>query len=60
LTDGRANIALDGTADRSKAGEDAQRLGRVHAANGTSSIVLDASRRPQAPARDLAASLDAE
>ncbi|MEM6669222.1 MAG: magnesium chelatase subunit D [Pseudomonadota bacterium] len=60
LTDGRANIALDGTADRSKAGEDAQRLGRVHAANGTSSIVIDASRRPQAPARDLAASLDAE
>ncbi|MCY0152695.1 VWA domain-containing protein [Hoeflea alexandrii] len=44
LTDGSGNIALDGKADRVRAGEDAQMLARHGAALGYRSILIDISR----------------
>lgn len=52
LTDGRANIALDGRADRQAAAEDAGCLARLLAARGMASLVIDTGTRPD---RSLAA-----
>lgn len=46
LTDGRANIALDGRADRTAAAEDAVRMGRAMAAAGIGGLVIDTGNRP--------------
>ena len=54
LTDGNANVALDGTADRSRAREDAERIARSYAASGIRSVVIDVARRPRADAALLA------
>jgi magnesium chelatase subunit D len=59
LTDGRANIALDGTANRERAAEDATRLARALRATGTPAVVIDTANRPQEALRALACSLDA-
>jgi magnesium chelatase subunit D len=59
LTDGRANIALDGTANRERAGEDATRLARALRATGTPAVVIDTANRPQEALRALAGVLDA-
>jgi magnesium chelatase subunit D len=59
LTDGRANIALDGTANRERAGEDATRLARALRATGTPAVVIDTATRPQEALRALAGALDA-
>jgi len=53
LTDGRANIALDGTADRARAAGDATRIARTLA--GTEALVIDCGTRPTPALRDLAA-----
>ena len=53
LTDGRANIALDGSADRRKAAEDAQKLARKAQADGLGALVIDMSKRPQTGLRAL-------
>jgi magnesium chelatase subunit D len=59
LTDGRANIALDGCANRQQATDDAHAMARWLRAHGTPAIVLDLATRPQpalaALARDMAA-----
>jgi Mg-chelatase subunit ChlD len=60
LTDGSGNIALDGKADRVRAGEDAQMLARHGAALGYRSILIDISRRPREATRDLARSMQAQ
>lgn len=52
LTDGRANIAMNGAADRKAAGEDATTLARHIRAHGVDAIVLDLGQRPT---RDLSA-----
>lgn len=52
LTDGRANIALDGTADRARAAEDALAVGR--SLIGTDTLVIDCGTRPSASLRELA------
>lgn len=57
LTDGRANIALDGTADRAMADADAQRLARAIMAAAIPTIVLDIANRPQPALHRLADSL---
>ena len=57
LTDGRANIALDGTAHRQAAGEDAQTVARALALQGTPSLVIDMGTRPQPPLAALADTL---
>lgn len=46
LTDGRANIALDGTASRIPAGTDAEMMAQNIAAQNIASIVIDVSNRP--------------
>ena len=54
LTDGRANIALDGSANRKQAGKDAMAMARWVAAVGTSTVVIDLGTRPQPALADLA------
>ena len=58
LTDGRANIALDGTANRALAGEDATRMARVLCAQNTPALVIDTGKRPADALRDLAVVLN--
>jgi magnesium chelatase subunit D len=59
LTDGRANIALDGTPGRPQAGEDAERMARLYRSEGLPAAVIDTATRPSQPARDLAAAMGA-
>ena len=59
LTDGRGNIALDGSADRPRAEVEAERLaGQVRAA-GFPALVIDVANRPQPGLRALAGLMDA-
>jgi len=60
LTDGRANIARDGTPGRGKAGEDALASARAFAQSRLSSLFVDTSLRPDAPTRALAAAMGAK
>jgi magnesium chelatase subunit D len=59
LTDGRANIARDGTPGRSKAGEDALQAARAFAADGLSCLLIDTSPQPQPTAQALAQAMRA-
>ncbi|PWR03092.1 magnesium chelatase ATPase subunit D [Meridianimarinicoccus roseus] len=59
LTDGRANIALDGSAGRTQAGVDAAQMARALRAAGIPALVLDTGARPQPALRDLAAKMGA-
>lgn len=54
LTDGRANIALDGTANRPQAGQDAGRLARMVAAAGIPAVVIDTGFRQTPALHELA------
>lgn len=54
VTDGRGNIALDGSANRAAAEQDAQRLARVFAATGIPALVIDIATRPQPSLAGLA------
>ena len=47
LTDGRANMALDGTANRTQAATDAQAIARALSAARVDSIVIDTGKRPE-------------
>ena len=55
LTDGRANIARDGTADRRRAVADAHDIAGLLKEAGIPSLLLDASTRPGPEVADLAA-----
>ena len=59
LTDGRGNIALDGTPSREQSEIDTQKLARALRAAGMPALVIDTANRPQAALRALAATLDA-
>jgi magnesium chelatase subunit D len=59
LTDGRANIALDGTPGRAKATEDATAAARRFCALGHDALWLDTAPQPQAAARELALAMGA-
>jgi magnesium chelatase subunit D len=59
LTDGRANITLDGTADRAQAQADAQTLARLLRTTGVPALVIDTGNRPEQTLRSLAATMDA-
>ncbi|SEK96219.1 protoporphyrin IX magnesium-chelatase [Roseovarius nanhaiticus] len=59
LTDGRANIALDGSPDRARAGEDAAEMGRAIAASGASALVVDMGARPETALETLASAMHA-
>jgi magnesium chelatase subunit D len=54
LTDGRANIALDGTANRAQAAEDAGRMAALIAGAGLAAVVIDTGFRPTPALQDLA------
>lgn len=59
LTDGRGNIALDGTADRPKAEEEATLLARQIRLSSTPALVIDVANRPQPSLKALAQIMDA-
>jgi magnesium chelatase subunit D len=59
LTDGRGNIARDGSAGRPKAMEDAHQAALQLRAGGFQTLLLDTSPQPQAPARQLALAMGA-
>jgi magnesium chelatase subunit D len=54
LTDGRANVALDGATDRGSADADAMRMARALRARGSPALVIDMSQRPQRQLAELA------
>ncbi|MEL7213986.1 MAG: magnesium chelatase subunit D [Pseudomonadota bacterium] len=57
LTDGRANIALDGTANRSAAGEDADKMAKSLRSHAIDCLVIDMSNRPQQALKQLSETL---
>ncbi|MEL6794148.1 MAG: VWA domain-containing protein, partial [Pseudomonadota bacterium] len=59
LTDGRANIALDGTASREQAAEDALTQARAIGAMGFGGAVIDTGRRPEPALTKLAQAMEA-
>ena len=59
LTDGRANIALDGSAGRARAAEDAGTIGAALRAHGIPSVIIDTSRRPHPDLSRLAQTMAA-
>ncbi|MDG1335760.1 MAG: magnesium chelatase subunit D [Tateyamaria sp.] len=59
ITDGRANITLDGNANRSQAASDAEQMAGALRASGISSLVLDMSNRPQPALQALGKILNA-
>ena len=54
LTDGRSNIALDGTADRNQAAQDAADVARQLSACGIEGLVIDTGTRPERALATLA------
>ncbi|MCB1456281.1 MAG: VWA domain-containing protein [Nitratireductor sp.] len=60
LSDGRGNIALDGTANRERAAEEANSLARQCGAMGFRSIFIDIAQRPRETARELASAMNAD
>ncbi len=59
LTDGRANIALDGTANRAQAAADAQRMAQQAQSESIQGLVIDVSKRPEKALQSLASHLAA-
>ena len=59
MTDGRANVGLDGAGGRQRAQDDAVNIARMIRRDGALSIVIDTSPRAQQPARVLAETLAA-
>lgn len=58
LTDGKANIAADGSQSRQKAGEDAEAAARRIALSGHKAAVIDIGPRRQPEAAAVAAAMD--
>ncbi|NNF23639.1 MAG: magnesium chelatase subunit D [Rhodobacteraceae bacterium] len=59
LTDGRANIALDGSVNRDQAAGDATKIAKTLRRLGHAALVIDTGNRPQPGLQTLAATLDA-
>ncbi len=59
LTDGRGNIALDGTPDRAAAASETARFAREIAAQATPTVVIDTGMRARPALQELAASMRA-
>ena len=59
LTDGRANIARDGSPGRARAGDDALVAARRMRVDGFAALLLDTSPQPQETARALAEAMGA-
>ncbi|MBK5964089.1 magnesium chelatase ATPase subunit D [Thiocystis minor] len=59
MTDGRANVARDGTGGRTRAGEESLAAARVVRSLEITALVIDTSPRPQQQGRDLAKEMGA-
>jgi magnesium chelatase subunit D len=59
MTDGRANVSLDGSTGHGAAGEEALTAARLLGARQWDALVVDTSRRPRPKARALAEAMDA-
>ncbi len=59
LTDGRGNVARDGTLDRARATEDGLAAGRAVRSAGIAAVVIDVSPRPGPAAARLASEMGA-
>ncbi len=59
LTDGRANVALDGQPDRPRAGDEALAAARAVRAEEIATLLVDTSPRPRQVARQLAEAMAA-
>ncbi|MBK1721192.1 magnesium chelatase subunit D [Thiocystis violacea] len=59
MTDGRANVARDGSGGRARAGEEATSAARAVRALEITALVIDTSPRPQQQGRDLAQEMGA-
>ena len=59
LTDGRTNIARDGTPGRETASRDALNAARTFAQSATAALLIDTSPQPSAAAQAIAAALGA-
>ncbi|MEL6583023.1 MAG: magnesium chelatase subunit D [Pseudomonadota bacterium] len=59
LTDGRANICLDGAPGRRQAAEDASKAARAFRQEGFAAVLIDTANRPQASAEALAGEMGA-
>lgn len=57
LTDGRANVALDGTPGRGAATQDATAIAQAIRAQGTDALIIDTGNRPEPALRDLSGTL---
>lgn len=60
MTDGRANVARDGSGARSQAADDANLAARRLAGSGIRSVVIDIAARPRDDARMLAGLMNAD
>ena len=60
MTDGRANVARDGTSGRAQADADAMAAARHLGASAIKSVVIDIAARPRDDARLLAAAMGAD
>ncbi len=59
LTDGSANVALDGSGDRVRAGADALAAAKSVARSGIDTLLIDISLRPRPAAAELATAMGA-
>jgi magnesium chelatase subunit D len=59
LTDGRANVARDGSPGRSRAAQEALAAARPFAAEALTCLLIDTSPQPQDAARQLAQAMQA-
>jgi magnesium chelatase subunit D len=59
MTDGRANVALDGNPGRAAAEADALRLAKALRAAGIDALVIDTGNRPEPSLSRLAAEMGA-
>ena len=60
LTDGKGNVALDGTQDRAMARRDAEEMARRAVLTGARAVIIDIARRPRDAARALAGTMGAD
>jgi len=60
MTDGRANVCLDGSTGHGPAGEEALTAARMFRSQGWCSLVVDTSRRPRPKAKALAEAMGAQ
>jgi len=60
MTDGRANIARDGSPGHERANREAMESSRVFQSNGWSSVLVDTARRPRPKARSIAEAMGAQ